>query len=134
MFKRIKKIMKKISISKDWKFFNANPGFEYEKYENVDLPHDYQIFTTHPEHYDEVFSGTHWHFYDVNESWTYDDKYVGRPIKAETYTSADKVEWFVNGKKIGESVPNKNIASIETVYEKGYIEAAITSLQAQRLI
>jgi hypothetical protein len=70
-----------------------------------------------------VFSGTHWHFYDVDESWTYDDKYVGRPIKAETYTSADKVEWFVNGKKIGECAPEKNIASIETIYEKGYIEA-----------
>ena len=82
-----------------------------------------RIFTTHPEHFGEVFSGTHWHFYDVDESWTYDDKYVGRPIKAETYTSAEKVEWFVNGKKIGESVPEKNIASIETVYEKGYIEA-----------
>lgn len=82
-----------------------------------------RIFTTHPEHFGEGFSGTRWHFYDVNESWTYDDKYVGRPIKVETYTSADKVEWFVNGKKIGESIPKKAIASIETVYEKGYIEA-----------
>ena len=35
--------MKKICISKGWRFFNANPGFEYEKYEDVDLPHDYQI-------------------------------------------------------------------------------------------
>lgn len=80
-----------------------------------------RIFTTHPEHFGEGFSGTHWHFYDVNESWTYDEIYEGRPIKAETYTSADKVEWFVNGKKVGESVPVKNIASIETIYNAGEI-------------
>lgn len=80
-----------------------------------------RIFTTHPEHFGEPFVGTEWHWYDVDESWTYDDIYVGRPIKAETYTSADKIEWFVNGKKVGESIPVEGIASIDTVYEKGNI-------------
>ncbi len=82
-----------------------------------------RIFTTHPEHFGEGFSGTGWHWYDVHESWTYDDKYIGRPIKAETYTDADKIEWYVNGGFIGESVPQKAIATIETTYEKGEITA-----------
>lgn len=82
-----------------------------------------RIFTTHPEHFGENYSGTGWHWPDVNESWTYDDKYIGRPIKVETYTDADKIVWYVNGKFIGESIPEKSIAIIETVYEKGEITA-----------
>ncbi len=82
-----------------------------------------RIFVTHPEHFGESFSGTQWHWYDVNETWTFEDKYIGRPVKVETYTDADKVIWFVNGKEIGESVPQKAIASIETVYERGEITA-----------
>lgn len=82
-----------------------------------------RIFTTHPEYFGEQYSGTGWHWNDVHESWTYDDKYVGRPIKVETYTDADKIEWFVNGEFIGESIPQKAIASIDTVYKKGEITA-----------
>ena len=87
--------------------------------ENTDI----KIFVTHPEHFGEKYIGTSWHFQDVYPSWTYDDRYVGLPIKAEVYTYADKVEWFVNDRFVGESVPEKCIASIETVYEKGSIKA-----------
>lgn len=82
-----------------------------------------RIFTTHPEHYNEEYGGTGWHWYDVNESWTYDNCYEGRPIKAETYTMADKIVWFVNGEEIGESIPVNAIATIETIYKKGEIRA-----------
>lgn len=82
-----------------------------------------RIFVTHPEHFGESFSGTKWHWYDVDECWTFDDKYIGRPVKVETYTDADKIVWSVNGKEIGESIPQKAIATIETVYEKGEITA-----------
>lgn len=85
-----------------------------------DIP---RIFVTHPEHYGETLLGTGWHWHDVEESWTFDDKYIGKPVKAETYIQADVVKWFVNGEKVGESVPEKAIASIETVYEKGEITA-----------
>ena len=81
-----------------------------------------RIFTTHPEHFEEGYSGTWWHFYDVHETWTFDEIYIGRPLRVETYTNADKVEWFVNDKLIGESVPNENIAFINTVYEPGEIK------------
>lgn len=82
-----------------------------------------RIFVTHPEHYGEDFTGTGWHWQDVNESWTYDDKYVGQPIKAETYTDAEKIEWFVNDRLVGESIPQEGIATVHTVYEKGHITA-----------
>ena len=82
-----------------------------------------RIFVTHPEHFGETLYGTGWHWYDVHESWTFDDKYIGRPIQVETYIQADKVEWLVNGKKVGESVPEKTRAVFETTYEKGEITA-----------
>ena len=85
-----------------------------------DIP---RIFVTHPEHFGEGYYGTNWHWADVHESWTFDDKYIGRPVKVETYISADKVEWHVNGRKVGESVPEKGIAALNTVYEKGEITA-----------
>lgn len=80
-----------------------------------------RIFVTHPEHYGEGFSGTKWHWYDVRECWSYDDKYIGKPIKAETYTKADEIEWILNGRSVGKSVPEKGIAAIDTIYEPGEI-------------
>lgn len=77
------------------------------------------IFTTHPEHYGEGFSGTGWHWYDVHECWTFDDKYINKPVKCEVYTNADSVVWYLNGKEIGTSKPNKAIATIDIPYEKG---------------
>ena len=82
-----------------------------------------RIFVTHPEHYGEGFSGTKWHWYDVRECWSYEDKYIGKPIKAETYTKADEIEWIVNGRSVGKSVPEKGIAAIDTIYEPGEIYA-----------
>lgn len=78
-----------------------------------------KTFVTHPEHFGEEYYGTGWHWADVHNSWTFDDKYVGRPIKIETYIQADKVEWLINGKKVGEAVPEKAIATLNTIYEKG---------------
>ena len=82
-----------------------------------------RIFVTHPEHFGEGFSGTKWHWYDVRECWVYDYKYIGKPIKVETYTRADEIEWIVNGVTVGRSIPEKGIASIDTVYAPGYITA-----------
>ncbi len=80
-----------------------------------------KIFTTHPEHYGEGFSGTGWHWYDVLDSWTFEDRYLGKPVKCEVYTDADEIEWFQNGKSLGRSVPDKAIASFTIPYEKGEI-------------
>lgn len=82
-----------------------------------------RIFTTHPEHYGEGFSGTGWHWYDVSESWTFEDKYIGRPVKTEVYSVADEIKFELNGKYIGSSVPKYGIASIDIPYEKGTLTA-----------
>lgn len=82
-----------------------------------------RIFTTHPEHYGEGFTGTHWHWYDVNETWTYGDEYIGQPVTVDTYTDADKIVWYVNGGMVGESIPVKGVATIDTAYRKGEITA-----------
>ena len=82
-----------------------------------------RIFTTHPEHVGEGFSGTGWHFYDVHDTWTFDDQYLGKPVKAEVYTDADEIEWILNGNSLGRTAPEKAIASIEISYEKGELTA-----------
>lgn len=82
-----------------------------------------RIFTTHPEHYGEGFSGTGWHWYDVLDSWTFDEHYLGKPVKCEVYTDADEIEWYLNGRKLGSSIPQKAIAVFTIPYEKGEITA-----------
>lgn len=82
-----------------------------------------RIFTTHPKHHGEKHYGTRWHWNDVDETWTFDDSFVGKPVKCETYTGADYVLWYLNGKEIGKTVPEKNIATLETTYEKGELKA-----------
>ena len=82
-----------------------------------------RIFVTHPEHFGEELFGTGWHWYDVAESWTFDDKYIGKPVKVETYIQADLVKWYVNGRQVGECAPEKAIATINTFFEKGSITA-----------
>ncbi len=80
-----------------------------------------RIFTTHPEHYGEGFTGTGWHWYDVLDSWTFDDKYIGKPVKCEVYTDADEIAWFLNGSELGRSTPVKAVAAFDIPYEKGEI-------------
>jgi len=78
-----------------------------------------KIFTTHPEHYGEGFTGTGWHWYDVLDNWTFADCYLGKPVKCEVYTDADEIVWFLNGQKLGSSKPEKAIAVMDVPYEKG---------------
>ena len=80
-----------------------------------------RIFTTHPEHYGEGFTGTGWHWYDVLDSWTFADEYIGKPVKCEVYTDADEIVWFVNGREVGKTTPVKAIATMDIPYEKGEI-------------
>jgi len=78
-----------------------------------------KIFTTHPEHYGEDFTGTGWHWYDVLDNWTFADNYIGKPVKCEVYTDADELHWFLNGRELGISKPEKAIAIMDIPYEKG---------------
>ena len=82
-----------------------------------------KIFTTHPEHYGEGFSGTGWHWYDVNDTWTFDDKYIGKPVKVEVYTDADEIQFFLNGNNVASAKPVDGIATTDIIYEKGTLTA-----------
>lgn len=81
------------------------------------------LYTTHPEHYGEGFSGTGWHWYDVLDSWTFDDKYLTKPVKCEVYTDADEVEFLINGRSLGRVKTEKAVASMDIPYEKGELSA-----------
>jgi len=80
-----------------------------------------KLFTTHPEHYREGFTGTAWHWYDVHDTWTFEDKYLGSPVKCEVYADADEAEWSINGRILGRSKVEKCIATFDIPYEKGEI-------------
>jgi len=82
-----------------------------------------KIFTTHPEHNGHTFSGTGWHWYDVCDTWTFDDKYIGEKVKTEVYTSADEIRFILNDKEVGTAKPEKGIASLEILYEKGELRS-----------
>lgn len=84
-----------------------------------------RIFTTHPTHTGEGFTGTQWHFYDVHETWTFPDEFLGKPTRAEVYTLADRVEWTLNGRAVGESTPEGAIAAILLPYERGTLKATL---------
>ena len=87
--------------------------------ENAEL----KIFTTHPKHYGKNFTGTGWHWYDVHEDWTFEDKYLGKPVLCEVYSVADEIKWYLNGEYVGFSVPQKAISRIEIPYKKGVLSA-----------
>lgn len=82
-----------------------------------------RIFTTHPMHYGEEFFGTHWHWYDVLDTWTYPTEYIGQPVPAEVYTDADEIEWTLNGRVLGRTKPEKAIARMDIPYEPGTLTA-----------
>lgn len=81
------------------------------------------LFTTHPSHYGQEFSGTGWHWYDVHNTWTFDEVYIGKPVKVDAYTGGDEVEFILNGNIIGRAPAEKLISTMDIVYEPGTLEA-----------
>ena len=81
------------------------------------------LYTTHPKHTGDTFWGTGWHWRDVEDTWTYDDEWRGKPVKVDAYADADEVEFFLNGKSVGKAPVEKLEASLEIPYEPGTVEA-----------
>ena len=59
----------------------------------------------------------------MHESWTFEDKYIGKPVKCEVYTDADEIRFILNGKEVGTAKPNEGIAYMDIPYEKGELTA-----------
>lgn len=81
------------------------------------------IFTTHPRHNGDDFSGTGWHWYDVADTWTFGDEYIGKPVKTDVYTTADEIVFILNGTEVCRATPEKGIATAFIPYEKGELTA-----------
>ncbi len=84
-----------------------------------------KLFTTHPEHYGEGFSGTQWHWYDIHETWTFDESYIGKPVKVDVYTNGDEAEFVLNGKSLGKAPVEKCIATMDIPYEPGTLACIV---------
>ena len=81
------------------------------------------LFARHPEHTDQEYWGTGWHWEDVSREWTYDKEYLGRPVNVYAYGDCDEVEFYLNGRFLGKAVPERFIASITLPWEPGILEA-----------
>lgn len=82
-----------------------------------------KIFTTHPSHNGENFYGTTAEFYDVHETWTFEDEYIGTPVRTEVYSTCDEIRFILNGKDLGAVKPELGIAFMNIPYEKGELTA-----------
>lgn len=83
------------------------------------------IYVTHPKHYGDEVYGMGWHWYDVNDNWSFEDEYIGKPVKVEVYSAGEEVELFLNGVSKGKAVPQKLIAAFDIAYERGILEAVV---------
>ena len=88
-----------------------------------DIMAEPKIFTTHPSHNGENFYGTTAEFYDVHETWTFEDEYIGTPVRAEVYSTCDEIRFILNGKDLGTVKPELGIAFMNIPYEKGELVA-----------
>jgi len=81
------------------------------------------LFTTHPCYTGQPCYGMGWQWADVKRDWTFDDQYIGKPVKAEAYADCDEVEFLVNGKSFGRAKVEKLRAFMEVPYTPGKLEA-----------
>lgn len=90
------------------------------------LRKDPYIAVENPAYYGKKPIVTQWSWTNVTDSWTWQEEFIGKPIKVEVYSSSEIVELYVNGKLIGSKPAgekNRFKAVFETVYEPGEILA-----------
>lgn len=83
------------------------------------------IYTTHPSHYGENFMGTDWHWYDVNDCWSFGDEWIGKPVKVDVYGAGEAAEFILNGKRLGRVSMEKLMATMDVPYEPGKLEGVV---------
>ncbi|HIS25410.1 MAG TPA: DUF4982 domain-containing protein [Candidatus Pullilachnospira intestinigallinarum] len=83
------------------------------------------IYTTHPCHYGEAFHGSGWHWPDVMDSWTFEEQYLGKPVRTEVYGAGDEAEFFLNGESLGRVPFEKLKAAMDIPYQPGELEAVV---------
>ena len=81
------------------------------------------LFTTHPCHHGDEFWGTGWQWKDVQDTWTYGEEWIGKPVKVYAYADAEEVTFRLNGKTVGTAKVEKLEAALDIPYEPGKLEA-----------
>lgn len=84
------------------------------------------IAVENPAYYGKKPIVTQWSWTNVTDSWTWQEEFIGKPIKVEVYSASEIVELYINGKLIGSKPAgegNRFRAIFETIYEPGEILA-----------
>ncbi|MBN2046616.1 MAG: DUF4982 domain-containing protein [Anaerolineaceae bacterium] len=81
------------------------------------------LFSTHPSRTGKPFYGMGWHWEDVKQTWTFEDEFIGQPVKLQAYADCDEVEFILNGESQGKVKPEEFKAFIELPYQPGTVEA-----------
>lgn len=84
------------------------------------------IAVENPAYYGKKPIVTQWSWTNVTDSWTWQEEFIGKPIKVEVYSASEIVELYINGKLIGSKPAGEGNgfrAIFETIYEPGEILA-----------
>ena len=81
------------------------------------------LFTRHPSRTGFHCYGNGWHWEEVFPSWTYEDCWIGQPVVAVAYTTAEEVRFLLNGAEVARVKTERNIARAEIPYQKGTLTA-----------
>lgn len=83
------------------------------------------LYTTHPKHFGESFKGSNWHWYDVNNNWSFEEQWIGKLVQVDVYGGGDIAEFILNGESLGKVGFEKLIASMNIPYHPGTLKAII---------
>ncbi|MCR5005951.1 MAG: hypothetical protein K6A77_08595 [Clostridiales bacterium] len=81
------------------------------------------LFTRHPSRTGYNCYGNGWHWEEVFSSWTYEDEWIGKPVMAVAYTSAEQVRFLLNGVEVACVPTERMIARAEIPYQRGTLTA-----------
>ena len=68
---------------------------------------------------------TNWSWPDVNDSWTFEEEYLGKPVKVDVYGAGDEAEFILNGRSLGRAPMERLTATMDVNYEPGLLEAVV---------
>lgn len=80
------------------------------------------IAVRRPEHHGKATKQGPWAWSDSVDSWSWAG-FEGRPVTVEVSADAEEVALVVNGSEVGRAAPKACLATFETTYEPGTVEA-----------
>lgn len=86
------------------------------------LRSDPAIAVCRPEHHGKAAHQGLWAWSDSVDSWSWHG-YEGKPVTVEVSARADEVELYVNGESVGRTAPVACLATFETNYVPGVVQA-----------